>query len=140
MMKKIPAIAFLSFLVVSCASTTQYINSSEEVSSEAPNAKIYVIRPTYFGSAVKMKIYQDNELIGKLGPKNYLSWDVSPEKGDVTIVSASENKDSLTISPKAGETYYIRQKVNMGFTVARTDIEFIEEDVAIKMLSDLRNQ
>ncbi len=84
----------------------QYVKYSGNELNQETNAKINVIRSTNFGSAIKMKIYQDDKLIGKLGPKSYLSWEVDPSKGAITIISKSENKDMLIISPKVGKTYY----------------------------------
>lgn len=137
-MKKLLPIICLTFLLTSCASTMQYVKYSGNEPNNETNAKIYVIRSTNFGSAIKMKIYQDDKLIGKLGPKSYLSWEVDPTKGDITIISKSENKDMLTISPKAGKTYYIKQKIKMGWAVARTGLEFLEENEAKEMLSNLK--
>lgn len=137
-MKKLLPIICLTFLLTSCASTMQYVKYSGNEPNNETNTKIYVIRTTNFGSAIKMKIYQDDKLIGKLGPKSYLSWEVDPTKGDITIISKSENKDMLTISPKAGKTYYIKQKIKMGWVVARTGLEFLEENEAKEMLSNLK--
>jgi Holliday junction resolvase len=107
--------------------------------NDVTNAKIYVIRSTNKGGGVKMRIFQDDKLIGKLGTKSYLSWEVDPTKGDIMIISKSENKDMLTISPKAGKTYYIKQKIKMGWAVVRTELEFLEENEAKEMLIDLKN-
>ena len=137
-MKKLLPIICLTFLLTNCASTMQYVKYSGNELNNETNAKIYVIRSTNFGSAIKMKIYQDDKLIGKLGPKSYLSWEVDPTKGDITIISKSENKDMLTISPKAGKTYYIKQKIKMGWAVARTGLEFLEENEAKEILSNLK--
>ncbi len=137
-MKKLLPIICLTFLLTSCASTMQYVKYSGNEPNNETNAKIYVIRSTNFGSAIKMKIYQDNKLIGKLGPKSYLSWEVDPTKGDITIISKSENKDMLTISPKAGKVYYIKQKIKMGWAIARTGLEFLEESEAKEILNNLK--
>jgi len=137
-MKKIVPTLFLSIMLTSCATTTQYVKYSGKQLNKETNAKIYVIRPTNFAFGIKMRIYQDDKLIGKLGPKSFLSWEVIPEKGDVTIISKSENKDMLTISPKAGKTYYIKQKIKMGYAVARTGLEFIDENEAKEMLKKLK--
>jgi len=136
MLKKIITTTILFFLLISCASTTQYVKFSDKNNSNS--AKIYILRPTSFGSGIKMKIYQDDKLIGKLGPKSYLFWEVSPSKGEIHIISKSENKDMLTINPKAGKTYYIKQKIKMGFAIARTKLEFIDEYEAKDYLKKLK--
>lgn len=62
-MKKIFKIICFSILFTSCASTTQYVKYSGNEPNNETNAKIYVIRSTNFGSAIKMRIYQDDVLI-----------------------------------------------------------------------------
>lgn len=138
-MNKIYPTICLTLLLSSCASTMQYVKYPDDESINENKSKIYVIRSTIFGSAIKMKIYQDDQLIGKLGPKSFLSWEVDPSKGDMAIISKSENKDTLKISPKPGKTYYIKQKVKLGWVVARTGLEFLEENEAKKILSELKN-
>lgn len=137
-MKKLLPIICLTLLLASCASTTQYVKYLGKELNQEKNAKIYVIRSTNFGSSIKMKIYQDEKLIGKLGPKSYLAWEVDPSAGDITIISKSENKDMLTISPKAGKTYYIKQKIKMGWAIARTGLDFLDDNEAKEMLSKLK--
>lgn len=137
-MKKLLPIIFLSLLLGSCASTTQYVKFSGNETNNESNAKIYVLRPSSYGSGIKMNVYQDEKLIGKLGPKSYLSWEVDPSKGDITVISKSENKDMLTISPNAGKTYYIKQKVKMGWVVARSGLEFIDTTEAMEILRKLK--
>ena len=53
-------------------------------------------------------------------------------------MSKSENKDMLTINPQAGKTYYIKQKVKMGIAIARTGLEFIEENEGKEILRKLK--
>jgi hypothetical protein len=137
-MRKILSIICLSLLITSCASTTQYVKFSGNQPNNESNCKIYILRPSTFGASIKMQIYQDEKIIGKLGPQSYLSWEADPSKGDISIISKSENKDMLTISPKAGKTYYIKQKVKMGFAFARTGLEFLEPEEAKEMLGKLK--
>ena len=137
-MRKLLPIICLTLILASCASTTQYVKYSGKELNQEKNAKIYVIRTSNFGSAIQMIIYQDDKLIGSLGPKSYLAWEVDPSEGDIAIISRSENIDMLTISPKAGKTYYIKQKMKMGVVTARTELEFLDENEAKKMLSNLK--
>lgn len=135
-MKNISIIAILCLLLTSCASTFQYNKIANPNNSEV--ATIYVLRPSSFGSAIKFGIYQDEKLIGKLGHKSYLSWNVVPNGKEITIISKSENKDILTINPQAGKTYFIKQKVKMGIAIARTGLEFIDESEGKDILQKLK--
>jgi outer membrane biogenesis lipoprotein LolB len=126
-----------SLLLSSCASTVQYNKIAQPNENEKEMATIYVLRPSSFGSAVKFKIYQE-KLVGYLGPKSYLAWNVKPENRELTIISKSENTDMLTINPQAGKTYFIKQKVLMGVTIARTELEFLEEAEGREILKKLK--
>jgi len=101
-------------------------------------ATIYVLRPSSYGSAVKFRVYEGDSLIGRLGPKSYLAWNIKPEGKEVTIVSRSENKDTFIINPKAGKTYYIKQRVKMGFAFARTGLEQLDQAEGKKILRRLK--
>ncbi|MBU2018193.1 MAG: DUF2846 domain-containing protein [Bacteroidetes bacterium] len=131
-------IVVVSLILSSCASTFQYNKIAQPNSNDKEMATIYVLRRSSFGSAIKFWIYQDEKLIGKLGPKSYLAWTVKPDGKDLTIMSKSENKDMLTINPQAGKTYYIKQKVKMGIAIARTGLEFIEENEGKEILRKLK--
>ncbi len=123
---------------MSCASTQQYVNVSNLNSAENGTAKICVLRPSLMGSAIKFKIYQDDKLIGKLGPESYLIWNVTPDGKDIKISSKSENEDILFINPQPGKIYYIKQTAKVGFFMSRTKIEFIEEQEAKESLNKLK--
>ena len=131
-------IVVVSLILSSWANTFQYNKIAQPNSNDKEMATIYVLRPSSFGSAIKFGIYRDEKLIGKLGPKSYLAWTVKPDGKELTIMSKSENKDMLTINPQAGKTYYIKQKVKMGIAIARTGLEFIEENEGKEILRKLK--
>lgn len=136
---KITSLIAISILVLtSCASTFQYNKIAQPSSNGAETATIYVIRPSYFGSAVKFGIYEDEKLVGKIGPKSYLAWTVEADGNALTVMSKSENKDRVTINPEPGKTYYMRQKAKMGVVVARTDLELVDEKEGQALLQELK--
>jgi hypothetical protein len=136
---KIKSLTVVLILILSsCASTFQYNKIAQPNSNDKEMATIYVLRPSSFGSAIKFGIYQDEKLIGKLGPKSYLAWSVKPDGKELTIMSKSENKDILTINPQPGKTYYIKQKVKMGIAIARTGLEFIDENEGKEILRKVK--
>ena len=125
-------------LMTSCASTTQFTKfAGKEKLQSTTDARIYVLRPSILGSAVKMKVFCNDKLIGKTGPKSYLSWEV--KEGEYTIRSNSENKDYFTVNAKAGKTYYIKQTPKMGWVVARVSLENLEENEGLAILNKLKN-
>lgn len=136
-MKKSLLILSIVFLA-SCAGTTQYAKfpDSEKLESTT-DARIYVIRPSSFASSVKMKIYCNDELIGKTGPHSYLGWEV--KEGEYTIKSNSTgSKDFYTINAKAGKTYYIRQTLTMGVVVAGAKLESLDKNEGQSLLKKLK--
>ena len=142
-MKKLISVFSLVFLLSGCASTTQYVkapsdnNTGDSMNNETM-AQIYVLRPSSFGSAITYKIYQGETFIGELGHKSFLSWVVDPSEGEVSIFSKAENYDMLRLIPKAGSTYYIKQKVKMGWVMARTKLEWMNEKEALDVLKRLK--
>ena len=138
MIKSVLSICGLIFLFASCASTNQYVKQAHSKQQSENTATVYVVRTNNFVSAIKFKIYQDDKLVGKLGPKSYLAWNVDCSKGEFTVVSKSENKDMVRINPQPGKTYYIKQKVKAGVIIARSGLEFISEEEATEYLTQLK--
>ena len=136
-MKKIIQFTILLGLFSGCASTKQFAKLPVDDTNK-DLAKIYVIRPSNYAFSVKVKIYENDNLVGKIGPKSYLYWEVDPANGNVEIMSKAENKDAITISPKVGETYYIKQKMKTGILKARTEITLLSETEAKELLPDLK--
>jgi len=132
---KLLTLILIGSLLASCASTTQYVKFPDKQLDEN-FSRIYVLRPSSFGSAVKMSIYENDKLVGKLGPKSYLKWDITEE--EIRLYSKSENKDILTIKPVLGKTYYIKQQVKMGIVIARTGLVEITEEEAKEKLKKLK--
>jgi hypothetical protein len=136
-MKKIYNLTLLtifSFLLVSCATTSQYVKfPKKEIDSS--QSRIIVMRPSFFGSAIKFNIYQNDVLIGKLGPTSYISWDI-PQR-EIRLKSSGENKEIMTINPSPGKIYYIKQEVKMGFVVARSSLIQISKEEGERMLKKL---
>jgi len=142
-MKNFISVFSLIFLLTGCASTTQYVQLSDNVKTgnnfnNEAMAQIYVLRPSSFGSAITFKIYQGEKFIGELGPKAYLSWQVDPANGNIEVISKAENYSVLMVAPEAGKTYYIKQKVKMGWIMARTGLEWLSEEEALEMLKTLK--
>ena len=142
-MKKFISVLTLIFLLSGCASTKQYVQNSDRNNSgnnynNETMAQIYVLRPSSFGSAITLKIYQDEKFIGELGPNSYLSWQVDPANGKIEVISKAENYAMIVITPEVGKTYYIKQKVKMGWIMARTELEWLKEEEALELLKKLK--
>ena len=128
---------FLTILLFSsCASTTQFSkNAGTEPLNETNSAEIYVLRPSLFGTAVKMKIFCNDQLIGKIGPKSYLNWNV--KEGEHIIKCKSENDETVTIKVIPGKSYYIKHQLKPGWLTNRASLELIGEKEGKEILLNL---
>lgn len=125
--------AFILVLISGCTSARQYVplpDISKPVDSQ--NARIFVLRPTAFGSAVYMKITENILDIGLTGANSFLVWDRAP--GHASIGGEAENDDVVDVQVVGGETYYVQQHVRMGIISARNDLELLSKDEGEKLL------
>jgi len=116
-----------ALLFTGCASTVQHVpmpNLSQTIDDPA-RGRIYVMRPASFGAAISMHVMDGGEAIGDTGPKGFLCWERSP--GDVILTSSSENSSRISLPVRAGQVYYVHQHVRMGWWIARTELEAVEE-------------
>jgi Protein of unknown function (DUF2846) len=131
-------IGFLTLaLLTACATTSQSVKFADSSDKQAPTqAKIYVLRPSIFASAVRMKVFCNDKLIGATGPKSYLCWTVNP--GEYVVRGNSENKDYFTVYAQAGKSYYIKQSPKMGWIIARVSLDPMDEKKAKVLLEKLK--
>ena len=103
---------------------------------EAPadKAMIYVLRPTMFGNKIQSKLAVDGEWKGVNRGNNYFFFTVDP--GERYFCSKSENQDYLKLNVEAGKTYYLQQKVEIGFMKARTNLVAMTEEKGKEKLKD----
>lgn len=124
---------FVTFLFSSCASTKQYskLEKKENV------AQVYIIRDSSYGYFFASKVYVGNDLLGKLGKNSYLSF--IPKSSEIELTSNMENTSKLSLQIEEGKTYYVRQKVKLGFFVKpRTKLELISEEEGKKALLEVK--
>ena len=134
--------AFLSLVMLAlfCAPICAFIepdpspgeNEQVEMSKDrlmgeikADKALVYVVRPTFVGTVVKTYFFCDDEFIGINKGKSYFFFYVEP--GSHVFWSKAENVDALELSVKAGETYFIKQGIQMGALKARIKLGILSE-------------
>jgi hypothetical protein len=109
--------------MLSCASTKQYTSFSHEKELQPGMGRIYLIKPSFVGSAVKVSIFCDDKLIGNVANGSYLAWDTPV--GEHTIgntqfahagatLGAARGEDLIRVNVKDGQTYYIRITPKVG--------------------------
>ena len=123
---------------VGCASARQFVPMPDLTKKVEDPAKgrIYVIRPSSFGGAVGMNISDGGNPIGATGPGTYLCWEREP--GDAIVSATAENTSRVAIPVRPGSVHYILQYIRWGIWVARTELEVIAEEQALKLLKDAK--
>lgn len=112
---------------IGCASTRQMVKLPDQGKrvEDTEQARIYVIRPAFVGAAVSMTVKDGDETIGYTGPKGYLCWERAP--GKATLCSVAENTGKLDLDVEKNCVYYVHQHVLLGFLMARTRLDSIDE-------------
>lgn len=134
-MKKIALYVFLAALISSCASTKQYASYSESVKPE--KARIVLYRTSNLGSAIKFKVYSNDQLVGKIGHKSYLAWDVEANQ-KLKVLLDCEGDDFIFIDVEAGKTYYLEAEPKMGIMSAGCGLQLIGSDIGDDVLRGLK--
>lgn len=129
----------LTVTLNACAGTR--IASPVAAVAGEPTADVYVVRPSAFATAVRVGVYQDDKLVGDLGPRNYLHWRV-PATGQPTELTAkTENRSELTFTPRADSTYYFRAGIRAyGFLIARTKLQPMDPVEGAALVAKFRNR
>lgn len=111
------AIILLAVFLTSCASTKQYVSFTHDKPLEKGKGRIYVIKPGFAGSAVKVSVFCDDVLIGNATNGSYLCWDIGEGMHTVgntqfahagATLGAATAEDIFRINVKDGNSYYIK--------------------------------
>jgi len=109
---------------------THYKTDTDKTQHPTPDAPadkalIYVVRPTMGGNKVQTKLAADGQFKGINRGNNYFFFTLDP--GQHYFCSQAENKSTLSLKVEAGKTYYLQQKIKMGFMKARNKLVVISE-------------
>ena len=108
---------------------------------ENGKAIVYVVRPNFFGMAIKFNIYIDDKKasseMGYTYGKEYIYFNLLP--GKHKILSLAENWDSVEVNAKAGDIIFLEQEFKMGVMYGRNklydDYSLLEGKYRVKTLS-----
>jgi len=105
-----------------CASSMML--RTEEVVKPGPDyAVVNFLRPSSLGGAIKFGIWDKENFIGILTPKNYIQYKAAP--GEHIFMARAENWAVIKANVEAGKTYYILGAPRMGVWKARVALEVI---------------
>ena len=138
------AVLFLA----ACVSTRQFVPFPDQsVPLEDPQkARIYLMRPTWLGSALAMKVSDGERAIGVTGPTAFLCWEREP--GEVIVSSRTEFRSAIIagesrppifetlgivrLDAQQSRTYYIVQHLRVG---GASKLELVEEAKGKRVLA-----
>lgn len=118
--------AFSAFALPVPDKHIEYTKDRPMAEVDANKALIYVVRPTFVGKAVKTYFICDDEFKGINKGQTYFYFYIEP--GKHVFWSKAENVDALELEVKAGETYYIKQGIQMGMLKARVKLFVLSTD------------
>jgi len=100
-------------------------DKSQHPTPAAPpdKALIYVVRPTMMGNKIQTNLSVDQKWVGVNRGDNYFYFTLDP--GEHYFCSTAENHSVLALKVEAGKTYYLQQKVRMGFMKAGNHLAVI---------------
>ncbi|CAM1361333.1 conserved exported protein of unknown function [Tenacibaculum soleae] len=125
------------------ARTTQILKfPTSEIVTEG-KARIYLIRTNKTLRNYSVTAYLNHKVIGTIGPKSYLLFEVDSNR-EIVIGTAYignserkknvENQEFVTVNPKSGKTYFIGVKAKFGTFRGRTEMTVLNKKEAEKMI------
>lgn len=87
-------------------------------------AALYIYRDSLGGKSLKKTVSIDGKVIGETANNTYFHRLLAP--GMHTLSTESEfGENSIPLAAKAGETYFVRQKIKMGVFVGGAKLEVV---------------
>ena len=124
-------VALAAVYLSGCASVPMASDEADKMRKEfsmpAPDKSgLYIFRDSNFGAALKKSIYIDGQLIGESAAKTYFYKDIKPGKHTLSTESEFSN-NSLEISTKGGQNYFVRQYIKLGLVVGGANFEVVSD-------------
>jgi hypothetical protein len=92
----------------------------------ADRADVYVYRTSAMGAAIAPTVYANEVPLLTLPPSGYFVYRALP--GELTLEQHTEATTSVTLDVKAGETYYVKGSVGMGFFVGHPHLVIVPKE------------
>ena len=123
---RLNALLLLLFGLLSGCASSMMIRSDTVIKPGPDYAVVNFLRPSVFGGAIKFGIWDQENFIGILTPKNYIQYQASP--GEHLFMARAENWAVIKATVEAGKTYYILGAPRMGVWKARVALEVVKPD------------
>lgn len=92
----------------------------------ANRAAVYVYRTSAMGAAIAPTVTANKVDLLSLPPGGYFVYHAAP--GELTLEQHTEATTSVTLDVKAGESYYVRGSVGMGFFVGHPHLVIVANE------------
>jgi hypothetical protein len=135
---KVITIASAIISLMSCAPSKQLVSlPTDKDSSE--HSTIYVIRDSRYANLVSANIYSNEQHLGKLKSRSYLTW--STNEKSINLLSEAGPSSELQLFLKPGETYYVRHGFNIfkGVLRATPTLTIIQEEEGKALIEKLKS-
>ena len=130
----IPVLASLCLLFSGC--TTLGAKYTPETAVPTNRAAVYVYRPGSLGAAISPNVQANGVPLSDLPAHGYFVYDAAP--GELTLTAHTEATTSVTLDVKAGETYYVKGSLGMGFFVGHPHLVVVTKDVGEAEIKDCK--
>ena len=110
-------LAVLTLEVLSGCASSMMLKAETKLEPGPDYAVVNFIRPSSFGGAIKFGIWDNDNFVGILTPKNYIQHKAAP--GEHLFMARAENWAVIKATLTAGKTYYILGEPRMGVWKAR---------------------
>ena len=128
-------IAILSGSAASCAPTLGQVYKRVDVIPSG-KALVYIYRSSGMGGLVYYDVKANGRVVTTLYSGTYYPYVTDP--GEIEFSAKTEASDSVTIDAKAGQTYFLRGTVGVGFFVGHPHLTVVPAEEAEKDIADCK--
>jgi hypothetical protein len=122
-------------LITGCASLGPVYSKADNIPDNS--GLVYFYRPSsIIGSASSYDIKNDDTVITTLYNGGYYPYFSPP--GEKEFWAEIESKSSITLDVKAGQTYYVKGEIGVGFVFPRPHLMVVTPEIAEKEIADCK--
>lgn len=127
------ALAGIELFLGGCASGPKF---TPDTGVPANRAAVYVYRPGTLGAAIQPHVTANGVPLAALKPQGYFVYRAAP--GELELAAHTESTTSVTLDIKAGESYYVKGSIGLGFFVGHPHLVIVSNDVGAKEITECK--
>ena len=102
----------------------------------ANRSAVYIYRTSAMGAAIAPTVTANKVPLLALPPSGYFVYYAAP--GELTLEQKTESTTSVTLDIKAGDSYYVKGSIGMGFFVGHPHLVVVAKDDGEKEIKDCK--